>query len=250
MLPCTCSDCAVASMPRTLTLPASGTKRPAARRIKVVLPAASGPTSPVTTPWRMRKLTCCNAGTLCAPIWKVLEMPVTASAVLLAVSAEGVAVMPVAALTRTSGILAAIAVRQRRLVQRDAHRGRHALAQFVLRVAYEDAHLVDQAAAHLGGLHRFRRELGRRGDETYPAAVFLAGVAVGAHRRRHARLELAEILALHIGAYPQRVAQCQRIDRALRRGHVARFEQAPLDDAVVRRIERCVGQRLARDLQR
>ena len=36
-------------------LPASGTSSPAASRISVVLPAPSGPISPVTTPGRMRE---------------------------------------------------------------------------------------------------------------------------------------------------------------------------------------------------
>src|SRR5512147_3233649 len=147
MLPCTCNDCVVASMPRTDILPASGTSRPAASRISVVLPAASGPTRPVTTPWRMRKLTCCNAGTGRLPMWKVLDMPSTASAIWLVDSAAGeVAVVRWAALTVTSGVQAAAAVRCGRLAQQDGHGSRHAETQLVLRVAHKDAHLVDQAA--------------------------------------------------------------------------------------------------------
>src|SRR5512146_1346412 len=175
MVLCTSSDWEVASKPSTLMRPASGTSKPAASRINVVLPAPSGPIRPVTTPWRTRKLTCCNACNCRVPRRKVLDTPATSSAVSSGVSAVGrMAVMRLAAFTTASGILAAGRIRCRRLVQRHTHGGRHAEAQFVLRVAHENPHLVNEVAAHFGGLHRFGRELGGGRDVTDPRLIALA----------------------------------------------------------------------------
>src|SRR5512135_2005414 len=100
-------------------------------------------------------------------------MPSTASAIWLGDSAAGeVAVERWAALTVASGVLAAAAVRCGRLAQLDGHGSRHAEAQLVLRVAHEDAHLVDQAATHFGGLYRLGCELGRGRNVADPGAIF------------------------------------------------------------------------------
>src|SRR5690606_25361479 len=130
------------SWPSTVTRPASMVMSPVRMRMRVVLPAPSGPTSPVMRPDLMVAEMSARAG---GPSPKRLVTP--------------------SMRTRTS-----FTVRILRRVE--PHRHRHALPQALVGVLHDDAQAVDEIASEVRRLHRLEREFGDGGDE---AALPLVG---------------------------------------------------------------------------
>src|SRR5690606_19997496 len=130
-----------AAWPATVTLPASGAINAAMILSKVVLPAPSGPTRPVSRP-----------------------------ASISAVSPSS-ARMPSNAFTTPRSSIAAGMSAARFPPQRNADGDGHALAQVLVGVGHDDAQAVHEIRAQVGRLDRARRELGARRNEADLAAI-------------------------------------------------------------------------------
>src|SRR6185312_14028491 len=123
--------------PSTRRVPEVAARRPAIRRMSVVLPAPSGPTSAVSSPARTSMETPSSART---------SPPLPGARKVLRRS------VPVTTADVMSGP---------RAVGRQIYRGWHTEPQLIAGILHEHADLVYETGAQLLRLHGLRREFGR-----------------------------------------------------------------------------------------
>ncbi len=111
-------------------------------------------------------------------------------------------------------------------------------------------HPIDELGADLGGLDGFRGEFRGRGDEADPGREALPGKGVSLDEGAHSRPHAAQFALRQIGAGIDGIGQIERQRRPVGAGHVARLQDAVLDNAVGRGVKLRVGQLLAGEGER
>src|SRR5579875_839739 len=127
------------SMLSTEIVPSSGVSRPPTSRIRVVLPAPSGPIRPVTIPRLTAMLTPSSACTVRPFVWNLLVTDFSSSAASLDFPVSAGMVLFSASETVN------LAGGGHGLIERHCHRCRHPEPQLVPWVAGVNADLIDKA---------------------------------------------------------------------------------------------------------
>src|SRR5262245_10662305 len=153
--------------------------------MSVVLPAPSGPTSPVTCPGLIVCVMLSSAAGPCAAKRLLRPRIVTSGSLMLSIGNA-----------RGSGV-----------EHRDGNR--HALAQDGTGIVDDDPNAIHEGGAELARLHSLRGKLGGRGDETDLAFEHRRPGRVGSDTHLHARLNAAEIDLREVAANPHGVGQAQ-----------------------------------------
>src|SRR5687768_3667392 len=213
-------------MPSTFRSPPSGRIKPAARRISVVFPAPSGPTSAVNAP--------------CATS---IETPFSAST-LSPLSRRNVlrTFRPIRTLRLSLSFIATLGLT---FLQLQVNASRHSQSKFIRRIFDKHANFIDEAGPELLGLHRFWREFSDRRNESDPTVETATGKAIDDNSRGHAGFDFSKIRLRDEGADPLGIGNRQRKHRALRRGHLSRFHHSGAYHRVHRRDQLRVFQLLA-----
>src|SRR5579875_1402186 len=224
------------SMLSTEIVPSSGVSRPATSRIRVVLPAPSGPIRPVTIPRLAAMLTPSSACTVRPLVWNLLvtEFSSNAGSMDFRVSA-GMILFSASQAVNLIG-------RRYGLIERQRHRCRHPEPQFVPGVAGVNADFVDQTRAEFRSLDAFGGEFRRRRDVADPAPENLARIAVRGYRGFHAKIDASHIGFRNIGAHPKRVRERHCEGRHAGRSHVTRLQNSIFDHPIRVRVKPGAGQ--------
>src|SRR5258707_8725602 len=164
----------VGSKPSTLMRPDVGSSKPARSRMRVVLPAPSGPTNPVIIP----ASTWAFSWSIAALVRKVFTRPAISINTLFPLFA---------------GFIVFI---------QQLHRDRHTLTNVAIWFFQDHAKPVDQIGTQFAGFHVFWSELGDRRNKSDLSRVRMIRVSIVVDQRFHTRIDATEVAFVDVGSDP------------------------------------------------